>query len=80
MCCWMYKGEIVIPSVHLSLMYLFNFSYNYITIIRIGPLPLGNLQLPSLLWDRVQVLINMLLTYYLCVCHQSNVIYCFQYC
>ena len=40
-----YQGEIVIPSVHLILMYVFNFSYNYLTIIRIGPLPLGILLL-----------------------------------
>ena len=44
-CCRIHIGEIVIPSVHLNLMYVFNFSYNYLTIIRIGPLPLGILLL-----------------------------------
>ena len=47
-------------------MYVFNFSYNYLTIIRIGPLPLGILQLRyiALGSSTGAYLINVLLTYY----------------
>ena len=75
-----YKGRIIAINVHQSLICLF---YLVITAFHHRTTPLGYfLQLHHIALgsSRVQVLINMLLTYYLCVCHQSNVIYCFQYC
>ena len=75
-----YKGRIIALNVHQSLICLF---YLVITASHHRTTPLGYfLQLLQIALglSRVQVLINMLLTNYLCVSHESNVIYCFQYC